>query len=342
MKDKTVSDLVTIIIPARTVDYLVNICIEKIRELYKTVKIILVLDDTGNCKITDDNIIVLKSENLNISAKRNQGVKISQTKYIAMIDSDAYPDKNWLENALSFLETNLEYSAVTGCQFNPPEDNFIQICLRIIRFNRLFTHKEWCKIINHNAQEQDSTEFMTSNVIMRKSDYENLNGMDENIYIAEDNEFSERLIKNGYKIRFIPKVCVFHRESTMYSFFRKIYCMGYYYANMCIKKQSVKNLKQSIIQFLPLFGILMFCFLWMLFLYLKINPYFLLVLPLSVIIILFAESVKEALKLKDKKLLGFFIFFFSFCCFCAVWVIGTFLGLINFPTKNIHNLYKQY
>ena len=342
MEDKTISELVTIIIPARTNDYLVNICVKKIRELYKTVKIVLILDDTEKSPITDENTVILKSDSLTISAKRNKGVKISQTKYVAMIDSDAYPNKNWLENAISFLEINSEYSAVTGCQFNPPEDNFIQICLRRIRFNHLFTHQEWCKIIDFNSKEQDCTEFMTSNVIIRKSDYENLNGMNEKIYIAEDNEFSERLIKNGYKIRFIPKVSVFHRESTMYPFFRKIYCMGYYYANMCIKKKPVKNFKQSIIQFFPLFGILIFCFVWMLFLYLKINPAFLLILPMFVIFILFAESVKEALKLEKRKFTGFFIFFFSFCLFCMVWVISTFCGLINFPSQNIQTLYKQY
>ena len=92
---------VTIIIPSRNTDYLLEKCIKKIREQYKNIKIILVLDSINNClKQFDKNIEIIKSENPNMSAKRNLGVKNVDTKYIAFIDSDAYPNENWLEYAI--------------------------------------------------------------------------------------------------------------------------------------------------------------------------------------------------------------------------------------------------
>ena len=341
MLNNDVENLVSIVIPSREKDYLLNLCINKIRALYKNVKIIVILDKIQNEK--EDNIIFLKSVNRNMSAKRNLGVKNAKTEYVAFIDSDAYPQENWLENAIDFLDSHKDYTAVTGCQYNPPEDSFEQICLRKVRFNRLFTHKEWCKVIDTNTKEQDCTEFMTSNVIIRKKDYDNLNGMDENIFLAEDNEFSERLTENGYKIRFIPNICVFHRESKMYPFFRKIYCLGYYYANMFSKgKTLIKDVKKTISQFFPLLGIILFFSFVILFHFLGINPVVLLIFPLLIIVLLLNEALIEAKKLPCKKFLGFFMIFFYFCLFCVVWVTGTFLGMINFPSEKVQNFYNHY
>lgn len=115
---------VSIIIPSRDIDYLLEDCVSKIRELYKNIKIILVLDEIN--KEINSDITILKSKNLNMSAKRNQGIEVAQTKYIAFLDSDSYPIAGWLENAVNFLENNKNYSVVTGCQFNPQSDTFEQ------------------------------------------------------------------------------------------------------------------------------------------------------------------------------------------------------------------------
>ena len=111
-------------------------CISETRKLYEDVKIILILDEINEekAKKFDKNIIFQKSEQLNMSAKRNQGVKIANTDYIGFIDSDAYPNQNWIENAIDFLQNNQDYSAVTGNQFLPPNDDVQKQCLRQIRF----------------------------------------------------------------------------------------------------------------------------------------------------------------------------------------------------------------
>ena len=329
----------TIVIPSREYDFLVVECIKKIRELYKSIQIILVLDEINEtAKQNIENVLVVKSENKNMSAKRNLGVSFAKTEYIAFLDSDAYPNRNWLESGITFLNNNKDYSAITGTQYNPPTDNFVQNCLRLVRYSPLFTHKEWFIIIDKNAQEQDCNVLITSNVIMRKNDYEKINGMNENIYLAEDNEFSERLVKSGYKIRFIPNASVFHREATMYPFLRKIYCMSYYYANTFIKGKLIKGLKQSLLQFLPLFAVIFYLILFTFTEY-KLQ---LLIFPFLAIILLIKCALAESKKLETSQLKAFFIIFFTYCIFCAIWVIGTLLGSINFPTKSIQKCYKNY
>lgn len=339
MNSQIYEEQTTIIIPSREFDALLEKCINKIRELYKFIKIIIILDEINEeTKQNIENLLIIKSENKNMSAKRNLGVSYSKTKYIAFLDSDAYPNKNWLENGVDFLEKNKEYSAITGTQFNPPTDNFTQRCLRLVRYSPLFTHKEWCIIIDKDAQEQDCDVLITSNVIMRKEDYENINGMNENIYLAEDNEFSERMIKAGYKLRFIPNASVFHREATMYPFLRKVYCMSYYYANMFVKGKRIKNLKQSLTQFIPLFAVL-FYLIFFIFSNYKIQ---LLIFPFLAIVLLIKYAIDESKKLEYSHFKGFLIIFFTYCAFCAIWVIGTLMGSINFPSKSIQECYKNY
>ena len=337
-------NLVSIIIPSRTIDFLLEKCVAEIRKLYSSVKIILILDEyeENNCFSNMENIEIYKSVNRNMSAKRNLGVKKTDTKYIAFIDSDAYPVKNWLQEAIGFLEENNEISAVTGPWYNFPEDNLEQQCLRLLRLSSLFTHAEWPIIQKPEAPVQECIMIPTADVILNKADYEKIGGMNEDIFLAEDNDLSERLIKNGKKIMFLPTVGVYHRESKFLPYFKKLYCMNYYYANMLLKGKSVKSLPQIFHQFLPIFGIAFFVLIWNTLAFLNINPYPLLLLPLLVLLIIAFESVNLSKRLKKNKLKGFFILFIDACIFCAVCILGSFLGLINFPSKNLNNLYRHY
>lgn len=348
MSNNFYENLVSIIIPSRNIDYILCKTIKEIRNLYKSVEIILVLDEINEYPDfkKDENIKILKSVNKNMSAKRNLGVKNSNSKYIALLDSDSYPKENWLENAVNFLEKNNDYHAVTGCQLNWQTDNYKQKCLRLLRFNRFLTHEDWIKIIDINTNEQDCSEFMTSNVFIRKKIYEDLNGMDENIYLAEDNEFSYRFIKNGNKIRFIPDVLVFHRESEFFPFLRKIYSMGYYYSNNLFKRKNL-NVIHLITEILPLCLFFILILFYFLLCKTNINPNIILIIPLAGLLIIFNESYKiaknfETEKYKTNKLKVFLFTYIAFVLYGFVYIFSYFLGLIHFPSKKVENLYKHY
>ena len=341
MDNKNIEKLVSIIIPSRNIDYLLELCIKKTRELYKNVQIIVVLDDI-NTQIQNNNIKILKSDNPNMSAKRNLGVKNTNTKYIAFIDSDAYPNVDWLENGINFLEKNDHYFATTGCQLSPPDDNFEQQCLRSIRYNKLFTHKEWCITNDIETKEQDCIIFTTANAIIRKNEYEKLGGMNEEIYLAEDNEFANRARRNGYKTRFIPNSSIFHRECTPLPYFKKSFAACYYYANNAIKGNLIKPLKETIQQMLPLFGIIIFFILWFVFLFLNISTYPLLILPLFIAILIFKESINESKKFKTQKYKATTMIFYFACIYCLIVLIGTLFGLLNIHLKDIRAHYKHY
>ena len=338
----------SIIIPARNYDFILDNTIKKIRELYKNIKIVLILDDINIINYSiDSNTIVLKSNLHTMSAKRNQGVLSVNSEYIALLDSDAYPKKNWLENGINFLEKNNNYTAVVGNWFNAENDNFNQKCVRIQRFLPLFSRKEWWKIIDTSAKEQDITEFTSANVIIKRKDYIDSGLMNELIYIAEDIEFSGRLTKLGYKLRFVPGVDVFHREAEIYPYLRKVFCCGYYYLNNIFEKYINKNKKvylseDFIWHTYPLIFVILYFILWILFVCFKITLVPLFILTIFMLIPIILSSLKGLHFLKNKKLKGFITIFSISILFCLVYVIGSFLGILNIPTKSIYKMYKHY
>lgn len=339
-----VENRISVIIPARCADYLLFESISKIRVLYPFVKIVIVLDEIDENKIKDfdKNIIVLKSENINMSEKRNQGVNIVNTEYIGFIDSDAYPNEHWIEKAVKFLDKNTKYSAVTGNQFLPQEDNFQRQCLRLVRFCRIFTYPQWCKIIDKTAPEQDCEEFMTSNLIMRKATYDILGGMNKDIYLAEDNEFASRMTANGYKIRFVPEISVFHHECELFPFLRKIFCMSYYYSQEFVYKKGCKTLKEYISIFFPLAALFFVLFSFLIDIYFNKALLLSLFIPILVIILFIKEAFNLSTKLQTNKFFGFLFIFCVFIMFCVFWVSGTVAGLFQLPFFNVQKSYKHY
>ena len=339
-------DNVSIIIPSRKLDSILKNTLIEIRKLYKDVTVILVLDDISDFDSIDiNNIRIIKSESKNMSAKRNQGADCAESEYIAFIDSDAYPCIDWLENGVSFLEKNKEYSAVTGLQFNAKDDNFEQRCLRLLRFSPLFTRKEWTKINNIYSVNCDVSEFMTSNVIMRKNDFLSAGGFDKNIYLAEDNEFSERFVNSGFKIRFNKNVMVYHRESTLIPFLRKLFCQGYYYSNVLINSgypESAKAYfkKNALSNIFPL--LLVVLYIICLVISLIYNKYFfeLLLIPCFVLLLILLMSFYLAKKHNSNFFkTSLFIFMYSLL-YVLSYVSGLLFGLLNIPIK-IYDYYKH-
>lgn len=338
-------NLVSIVIPSRTFDFLLEKCVYEIRCLYPNVEIILVLDKIDiPLSINLYKVTILKSTSLYISAKRNQGVHQIKTKYVAFIDSDAYPKRYWLENAIDYLERNPKYSVVEGSWLSFPQESFLTRCLRIVRFAPLFINKELRVLIEKNSIDKDITLFASASLIFRVKDYLSSGEMNEKIYINEDCEFAYRLNKKGYKMRFVKNSSVYHRESTFYCFFAKVFCNGFYKTNMffqeifnqqCEKYFSLTGFKY----FIPLITIFIYSILIFV---LKFNLLVLIGFPLFGLLILFIQSLFLTSLLSSNKVKGFFVILLLSIVFCVTFIISTFLWTFNIKLKDLQLIYKHY
>ncbi len=101
-------DKVNIIIPAIELgDELLN-CLKEISKInYSNFFVTIVLDQNVKSKLPKFEYKINKMVvgKINMSKKRNLAAKKFKSKYIAFIDSDAYPNKNWLKKGIKYLKT---------------------------------------------------------------------------------------------------------------------------------------------------------------------------------------------------------------------------------------------
>ena len=113
-------DLISVILPVYNVEKYIDRCLESVlNQTYKNIEIILVDDGSkDNCpKICDEyakkdnRVRVIHKTNGGLSDARNAGIKIAKGKYITLIDSDDYVEKDYVDFLYNLIqESNAKMS----------------------------------------------------------------------------------------------------------------------------------------------------------------------------------------------------------------------------------------
>jgi len=200
--------------------------------------------------------------------KRDFAAKKAQSPILAFIDSDAYPHKNWLKNALShFKDKNI--AAVCGPGLTPPSNNLFQQVSGLVWSTRLgagpYTYR------NRLEPTRFVDDYPTFNLLIRKKDFQSINGFNSNFWPGEDTKLCHDLVyKLKKKIIYNPKVKVFHHRRPIFiPHLKQISRYGLHrgYFTKILPKTS-----KRLGYFIPLFFLIGLIF----FPYLTLPPYFLL------------------------------------------------------------------
>jgi len=115
--------LVSVIIPCKAVgDYLRKETIPALtRQSYKNFEVMILPDRPAKEKFPKTKIISTWPK-LGPADKKDIGVKSARGSLIAFIDDDAYPDENWLKNAVKYFR-NEKIAAVCGPGITPWSGN---------------------------------------------------------------------------------------------------------------------------------------------------------------------------------------------------------------------------
>lgn len=214
----TESKPVTVVIPCRKIDDLTLICLKKIKEYDPSTPIIVVADELT--ELSFNGIQLVKSTTPNLSEKRNLAVSLAQSKYIAFIDSDAYPDKDWLRRGVENLERLKDAGVIGGpnlmhelCDDNQEIPYLAQQCLFVGREPK-------------PKSDQIKVETVaSSNLFFEKDKFLKIGGLDKNLYTGEDIELCYRFAKK-YKNYFVKDLVVHHRRRRLKGFVKQRYIWG--------------------------------------------------------------------------------------------------------------------
>ena len=228
------SEKINIIIPAIKIDEELLTCLKEINKIkYSNFFVTIVLDYDEysylpKFKYKIHKLIVGK---INMSKKRNLAAKKFKSKYIAFIDSDAYPNKSWLKLAIKYLKQK-KGDVVGGPSLPFSNQNYSEKICYLSKRSLFVTG--YLNFRKYKAKSRLCDWLESCNLVMEKKFFLKYKGMDENRYTGEDKEFFERARRKNpnIKVFYSPDLYIHHRERRFFGFLLQRSCFGMDFLNL--------------------------------------------------------------------------------------------------------------
>ncbi|MCE5248633.1 glycosyltransferase [bacterium] len=205
-----VSIIVAVGVPG---DYLIE-CVEHCLQLdYPDFEIIVLPDEPWIPP--NQSVRVIPTGKVRPAEKRDRGAEESTGEIIAIIDDDAYPERDWLSKAVRHFD-DPAVAAVGGPGLTPPGDNFRRRISGWIYESPLVSGGYTYRY--RPGRKRDVDDYPTSSLIIRKSDFISAGGFDTGYWPGEDTILCLKLIHDlGKRIVYDPGLRVYHHRREIFS-----------------------------------------------------------------------------------------------------------------------------
>lgn len=211
---------VSILIPFRAPGAHLRECLSAIAEMdYPNFEVLLLPDESMECG--GKRIAVIPTGSLGPPRKRDIGASHAKGEIIAFIDDDAYPDEDWLANAVRRFSDD-SIAAVGGPASTPPTDGFWEQAAGRVLASWMVGGVHLYRYIPKMLKEVD--DYPTSNLMVRRSAFDAVGGFQTPYWPGEDTILCLKITRQlGKKIIYDPDVQVWHhRRPLFFPHFRQI------------------------------------------------------------------------------------------------------------------------
>ena len=153
-----------------------------------------------------EQIKFLKEEGSTLGAARNLGVRNAKGKLVSFIDDDAQAPADWLDKISLTFSRFPSLSCLGGPHFAPQEESENNTLKSV---GGLFFEAHLQKTC---FDKSAVGKIAGCNVTYKRSVFQAVGYLDENLRTCEDWEFNRRLVENGYSLRFDPDIQVLHHR----------------------------------------------------------------------------------------------------------------------------------
>jgi cellulose synthase/poly-beta-1,6-N-acetylglucosamine synthase-like glycosyltransferase len=265
-KNKTLKNkrfpFVSIIIPARNEEKLINNCLKSLKKLnYPQNRFEIIISDGLSADKTVQiskryQAKVVRNKKQTVGPGRNIGFRHSKGELVAFSDADCVMDKNWLNNALKYFKQG-DVAGIGGPNLVPVGESPFG---RAVRFLFLFG-----SFISGSVQVADSSKVKIvksipgSNAIYKREPLKKIMPVNEELLTCDDTELNYQLRKKEYKLLYVPDVIVWHyRRDNPKKLFTQIYRYAIGRVQLSkIHKNSLNTIHVLAGLFLPIFIFLM-------------------------------------------------------------------------------------
>ncbi len=164
--------------------------------------------------LKDEKIKIAPTGMVSPAIKRDIGAKKSLGKYLAFIDDDAYPRKDWLSVAEKTFEEK-GTAAICGPAITPSDDSLLQKASGLV-FETMFGGGGMDYRYKPAKSSFYVEDFPSVNLIVSKKAFLDIGGFDNDFWPGEDTKFCLELIKRGEKIWYSNELIVYHHRRKLF------------------------------------------------------------------------------------------------------------------------------
>lgn len=219
-------------------DYISHTIESLLNQDYRNYEILIV--DNGSKDGTADivkqypAVRLIEIKEHNISKGRNAGIKSAMGEIVAFTDADMTVKKDWLKNLIRHYSDG-RITGVGGPTYLYPKETIFQ---KAISAHPYVGHR-------HKREKITSTDFSlfsSGNASYRKDVLSAVGGFDENMWVLEDLELNNRVLKSGRILKFTPDAIAYHfPRKNIADYMRQHYNYGFGWAVM--HKNDISTLK---------------------------------------------------------------------------------------------------
>jgi cellulose synthase/poly-beta-1,6-N-acetylglucosamine synthase-like glycosyltransferase len=202
---------VSIIVPCKKVNGYVKECVEHCKRLDYGNFEVLLLPDYASENV--DGVRVISTGFVTVGKKRNIGIANAKGEFCAFIDSDAYPSKDWLRNALKYFDDPM-IAGVGGPGLTPEQDSSMQRASGYVLSSFMVG-----SISNRYkaGRVSESDDIHSCNFIARKTVLEEVGKWNERYWPGEDTLMCLAIKKLGRKLVEASDVVVYHHRRPLFA-----------------------------------------------------------------------------------------------------------------------------
>jgi cellulose synthase/poly-beta-1,6-N-acetylglucosamine synthase-like glycosyltransferase len=164
-------------------------------------------------ELSDERVKVIITDKVGQGHKKNLGVAHATGEICAFVDDDAYPNKDWIKNAVKYFD-DPDIVAVGGPGITPPNDSLMQKAGGLVYSLPIGSGKLSYRYIS--KERNNVSELPGYNLFIRKSFLQEIGGFDVKYRSGEDTLLSHKLVETGRKFKYAPDVVVYHHRRPLF------------------------------------------------------------------------------------------------------------------------------
>ena len=180
---------------------------------YPNYEILVGIDKPLSIELGNKKIKLFKTQKKRTgpAEKRDICIRNATGEYIAFLDDDSYPAKDWLKKAITHIKRK-KVSSVCGPGITPPKDSFSQKLTGAILSSPFGSGPYAYRFSPKEPRYVD--DYPAYNMIVRKKTLIDVGGFGTTYYGGEDTALCLKLVRAGEKIYYHPDIVVYHHRRS--------------------------------------------------------------------------------------------------------------------------------